>query len=334
MASTQDCSVGIGVESTYGTGVTPTRWLEFVEESFDWNKQVKQGMGLRVGSRVARSARRVVPAADGGGDLTVEAASKGMGLLWQACLGTGTSTLVSASTYQQVFTLGDTPPCLTIQKGIVEAGGTVDPHTFTGCVVDSWEFTFGNADIATLKATFDARDLTTATAYAAPSYPTAPVNLFHFGGGALYTGTLTAPTATTLGSAVTPVANVRGGSIAVSNNIRNDRFNLGGAGRKSKPLPGLRAISGKLDAEYDSVTFRDAVLNETPMSLVLTFTGAALSTGNETLQVIVPEVKFDGELPKANGTDLVMQSMSFTGLDNLTAAQPIWVVARTADTAL
>src|SRR4051794_14356687 len=135
MASTQDCSVGIGVESTYKTGVTPTRWYEFVSETFDWRKSIKQGQGLRVGARVDRSGRRVVPTADGGGDLVLECASKGMGLLWQAALGTGASTLVSGSVQQQLFTLGDAPASLTIQKGLVEAGGTVDPYTFLGCMV-------------------------------------------------------------------------------------------------------------------------------------------------------------------------------------------------------
>jgi hypothetical protein len=86
--------------------------------------------------------------------------------------------------------------------------------------------------------------------------------------------------------------------------------------------------------EYTNATFRDAVLNETPMSLVLTFTGAALTTGTETLQVVLPEVKFDNQLPQTNGTDLIVQSMNFAVLDNLTAAQPIWVVTRTSDTAL
>ncbi len=34
MTTPQDCSVGLGVESVYGTGVTPTRWFEFLDESF------------------------------------------------------------------------------------------------------------------------------------------------------------------------------------------------------------------------------------------------------------------------------------------------------------
>lgn len=333
MATAQDVSLGFGTESTYKTGVTPTRWPEFTDESINWDKSIKQGVGLRVGGRVARSARRVVTSAQGSGDFTMEATSKGMGLLWSYALGTGTSTLVSGSTYQQVITLGDTPSSFTMQKGQVRVDGTVDPYTFLGCMVGSWQFTFPNDDIATLQLSIDAGDVTTATSYTAPSYVSSP-SLFHFAGGAISTGTLTAPTTTALASAATPLASVRSGSVSCNNNL-SSRFNFGGLGRKDKPTVGLREISGSIDVEYANTTFRDAVLNDSPMSLVLTFqTPTALSTGVETLQVVLPEVKFDNQLPQTNGTDLVVQSMNFAVLDNLTAAQPIWIVHRTADTAL
>lgn len=333
MATFQDASLGLVGESTYKTFVAPTRFYEHTEESLTWEKNAVQGQGLRVGSRVARSGRRVVTSGQGGGDFTVEAISKGMGLLWQACLGTGASTLVSGATYQQVFTLGDTPQSLTIQKGIPQVGGSVDAISFTGCMVTDWELTFGNTEIASLKVSVDAGDYSTAQTYAAPSYPSSPT-LFGFQGATLSTGTLTSPTSTALASSVTSVANVRSGSVSVNNNLADDRFNIGGAGRKSKPTVGLREITGSLEVEYDSSTWRDAFLADTPLSLVLTYSAGALSSGNETLQVVLPEIKFDGDLPQANGTDLITVSMPFTVLDNLTAAQPIWVVTRTADTAL
>ncbi len=338
MTTTQDCSIGVATESTFKTGVTPTRWVEFTDENLAWNKNVKQGKGLRVASRVARSARRVVPSASGGGDFTVEATSKGLGLLWQYIMGANTYTLVSGSTYQGVYTLGDAVTPFTLQKGVphVNSDGTltVDPQTFSGCTVTQAEIAFPNADIVTVKATVDAADLTTATSYTAPSYPSAPT-LFHFANGTVSTGTLTAPTTTALASAVTAVADIRGGSVMVNHNPALDKgLNLGSAGRHGQPTVGLRQITGKLDVEYDSVAFRDAVLAETPMSLVLTWTGGALSTGVETLQVVLPEIKFNSEIPKTNGTDLIVQSMDFECLDNLTAAQPIWIVTRSSDTAI
>ena len=327
MTTPQDCSVGLGVESVYGTAVARTRWFEFLDESFNFVKNVKQGVGLRVGSRVARSGRRVVASAEGSGDLTIEAVTKGLGLLWQLGLGYGTSTLVSAGLYQQVFTLGDAMPSATIQKGIPRADGTVDAYTFTGCMVESLTIDCPNADNVKVKTSWNAKDMTTATAYTAPSYATGP-SVFTFAHGAVYSGALTAPTATALGSAATPVASIRSGSITIKHNLKTDRYNCGGGGRKEKPFAGVREISGSMVAEYADTAFRDAIVNDTSMTLVKTFT-----SGADVLQVVIPDVRFDGDTVKAS-LDLAMQELKWTGLDGLTAAQPIWIVCRTADTAL
>jgi Phage tail tube protein len=338
VVTSQDASVGISaVEAAYKTNTTASRWFEYIDESFDWKKNTKQGKGLRVGGRVARSARRAYVAGSGAGDMSMECTSKGMGLLWQACLGTGVSTNVSGATYQQLFTLGDNPGSVSVQKGLpyVNSDGsfTVAPHTFLGGMVDTWELDCPNADIATLKTTWDFGDITTATSYAAPSYPTAP-NLFHFANGSITTGTLTSPTTTVMGSGATTVADIRSVTITVNNNLTKNRFNYGGAGRESKPTIGLRTISVKFDAEFDSIAYRDAILNETPMNFIVNFTGGALSTGTEQLQVVIPELKLDSPMPATNGTDLIIQSLTGEGLDNLTASQPIWVASRTSDSAL
>jgi len=334
MTSSQDASIGISVpESVYGTPVVTTRWYEHIDESQDYRKNVKQGAGLRTGRRIPAAGRRTVPTADGGGDFSMECTSKGMGLLWQWAVGAGVSTLVSTGVYQHNFTDADAPGSTTLQKGLPRLDGTVDAYTFTGAMCSQWELDFPQSDIVKAKFTVDAKDVLTATAYAAPSYVATP-NLFHFAGGTISTGAFTAPTTTTLATGATALADVHGGSIQVNNNPKIDRYNLGGAGRKSKPSMGLGAVTGKLDVEYDSVTFRDAVMSDTPMSLVLNWTAGALTTGFETLSVAVPEIKFDSQLPITNGTDLIVQSMSFQGLDNLVAALPYYLSMRTADTAL
>lgn len=333
MASTQDASIGVEQETTYKTGVTPTRWVEYVDEDLDWDKNPKVGKGLRVGGRVARSARRVVPTAAGAGGVTYELTSKGLGKHFDSGFGASTVTLVGGSTWQHVFTLGDTPKSQTVQKGLPEAGGTVDAYTFLGAMIAQMDFAFPNSDIGTVKFTYDIGDIATATGYAAPSYPTSP-SLFHFANWSVSTGVLTAPTTTTLAAMATPITDFRDASVSINNNLRTDRYNGGGGGRKSKPLPGLREISGSCTVEYDSTTFRDAVLGDTPMGLLFQYTGGALTTGVETIQLVLPEVKFDKELAKTNGTDLITQSMAFSVLDNLTAAQPVWLVIRTSDAAL
>ncbi len=337
MAALQDASVGSAVESTYGTPVTVTRWYEFVDESFDYEKTVKQGQGIRVGSKVARSGRRAITQTQAKGDLTVEMTSKGLGTLLQTCFGAGASTLVSGSTYQQNFTLGTgaTPPSMTVQKGLVRADGTVDPYTYNGGVVDSFEIDCPHGDIAKLKASFIFRDMLTATAYASPSYVTTP-SLFHFAQGAITIGgSVTAPTTNALATGGTAVANVRDFNVKVDNKLTAERFVYGGAGKMSSPTYGLRDIGGKMTVEYTDQVLANAYIADTPLALSLTFTSTeALSTGVATLQIILPEIKLNGEIPKANGTDLITLGVDFDVLDNLTASQPIWVVLRTADTAL
>ncbi len=337
MTSVQDASVGISVaESTYGTAVVTTRWYEFLSETLDYRKNVKQGAGIRVGGRIARDGRRNVTTHDGGGDVVMECASKGMGLWWQLNVGGGTSTLVSGATYQQNFVDSDTPGSVTLQKGLPEAGGTVDAYTLPGSMVTQWELDFTQGDIVTLKSTIDAQDVVSSIGYAAPSYPAEPVNLYQFAGGSIYTGAFTAPTTNMMAIGATALANVQGGTIICNNNLKVDRNNLNSAGKKRKPTNGLGAISGTLSVEYDSTAFRDAVIADTPMALVLTYTAGALGVGLETLQVAIPCVRFEGTLPLSNGTDLIVQALKFTGTDNLTDANRggIYVSARTADAAL
>lgn len=334
MANPQDVSIGIAKETTYKTGVTPTRWFEFTGETLDWQKGVVQGQGLRVGSYLDRSSRRVVPSAQGSGGWTMEAISRGMGVLWEAALGANTSTIVSGSTYQQVATFGALPS-YTIQKCTVEAGGTADPVTFLGSVMASWQLDFPNANLVTFQPTWDIGDIDTVTSYTTPSaYPPATASLFHHANLTISSGTLTAPTTTALASGSSTLANVRGGSISGNNNLIADRFNAGGAGRKAKPIASRREVTGSLSVEYDSTTMRAAMLAETPMHLTLTWTGEALSTGTATLQFVLPEIKLDGPLPQSGGPELVVTDYNFTALDNLTAAQGIWIVTRTADSAV
>jgi len=54
----------------------------------------------------------------------------------------------------------------------------------------------------------------------------------------------------------------------------------------------------------------------------------------ETLQIVIPHLVPETEIVKSNGADLIIQNITMTGLSNLSSAQPMWIVARTSDTAL
>lgn len=332
MANLQDCSINIKPETVYKTAVTPDRAYEFTDESLKWVPNIVQGQGLRVGSYMPRSGRRVVPTGDGEGDVTFEVMSKAFGYLWNACVGNGVSTLVGGSTFQQNYTWAKIPASLTIQKSSIRADGTVDPFTFKGCMVTQFVITFANSGLVTLQVSFDIGDYDTSTGFASLTYATTP-NLFHFSSLAFASGTFTAPTTIIMPSAATPLTNVRSLTITGNRNPVDDRFNAVATGRKDQPIGTQFDVTGSMDVEYTSVTQRDAFLNQTAQSLVATVTAGALSTGLETLCVAIPEMKIDdGGVPEANGTGLIVMTETFTALDNLSAAQGFYLSTRTADT--
>jgi len=342
VATLVDHSYGMAPEVTYNTPVTVTRHVEaLVSSAHDWDPNVLQGAGLRVGSRFARSGRRLGAIGKGKVTVDVEAVAKGLGLLLEQAVGTATSTLVSASTYQQLFTpvpvSGSYNKSCTWQVGVVKTDGNVDAYTYAGCTARGLEIDCPEGGIATVKADFDARSVATATGYVAPSYPTAPVNLFTFASGTATTaGTLTVPTTTALGSVAGGTATaVRSFTLNVDNGIDDSRWVLGG---RNQPTTGMRKGTLKLGVEYDATTgttLRDAMINQTAFPVVLTLTGGALSSGNETLQICLPAVMIDlGAFPDPKDDKVVVTEVQCSVLDNLTAAQALYIAVRTADTAL
>lgn len=332
MATPYDCSINVGKEVTYGTAVAGTTAYEFVSEGFDYKPNRVQGQGLRVSSRIARSGRRVETTKQAEGSLEVEATTKGMARLLEAAVGAGTSTLVSGSTYQHNYIFSDTPPAVTVQKSVPRVDGTIDAYTFAGAMVNQWTLDVANDDIAKFSFDFDIRSLDTARAFDALTYPTTP-SLYHFGQAAITIGgAVTVPTSTAIATGGTAATDVRDFSLQVNNNLAVDRFNYGASGLKAKPTVGLREVTGKFTAEYAATTYRTAYVADSDLAITVTLTSTeALSTGFATLQVVLPIVRLESAVPVANNGDLVTVEHSFTVLDGLVAAQPLYVVLRTSD---
>ena len=305
--------LGIATESTFGTGVTVSRFYEFNTESTQYNKKISEGMGLRAGGLLPRAQRRVVTTFDAAGDLEIDLPTKGLGLLLAHAM--GSFPTVSSGTY--TFTLGDVyGKSFTTQVGVPQYGGTVTPKTLTGCKVSSFELAVNAGAIATGKFTLDAANLVTSTALATASY-SASTGLFHFAQGAI-----------TIDGA--SVANIKDFSISVDNTIKNDRYNLGAAGAKSEQLiNGFRKVTGKITAEFTDTTLLAKFLADTSAAIALTFTGP---TGFG-LSITVSAAKFDADTPKVGGPGVVDLSMTFTAYDNGTDA-PLTIVYTTTDSTL
>src|SRR3954471_21679370 len=343
MSTQLDCSIGVSpAESSYGTITTPTKFVEFTDESLDWDPTFPEGMGLRAGSRITRASRTSSTPIKQQvtGDFTVPATSKTMGWMFKAALGAVTTTQRGVTgVFQQNHTMVTTDflESYTIQKGLPLLGGATQAHTFAGMMCSSLEIACPNADIATIKPTWNGQKVDTATGYASPSYAT-PVELLHFGGGAITIGgSPSAPTTTALATGGTSVANIRDFTITIDNGLDDAGFNFSSAaaGKRSRnPAVGRAPITGQLTAEFDVATYRDAYLSQTNLALVFTLTGfTVIGSGSDVpaLSVYCPLIRLRGELPKAAGGAVITQTMPFQVFDN-ESVTPITVSYVSLDT--
>jgi ferredoxin-NADP reductase len=87
MTTFADCSIGYKQESTYGTGVTVDRFLEFNSEDLDFTPARQTRKGMRVGRRTAISGRKITTTKQAGGPFETDIWTKGLGTLLQGAFG-------------------------------------------------------------------------------------------------------------------------------------------------------------------------------------------------------------------------------------------------------
>lgn len=348
MALTQlDVQLGIKKQADFDTPATVDQFVEVLPDvAFNRQLTTIQSRALRAGSRTPRSARRLVGKDGGSATVPLEAPLKGLGVWLKAALGAVTNTAVPSATgaFQQVHTptTGDPVDVYTLQLGVPALGAAAaSPLTLNAGWCRSIEFDAKAGEILKVTTEWGAKEIVTSTALAAASYP-ASNDLFTYCHGAITLGgTLTKPTTTTLASSTgTPAANVVDFSLKYDQGLSadDDGMTLGGACKVVRPpVLGENAITGTMTVEYSDNVLRDAYMNQTDLALVLDFEHTTtIGTGTPVpayLQIVIPVIRLDGELPKPNGTPIRM-SMGFTGLDGLAAStKPIYVVYRTTDTA-
>jgi hypothetical protein len=233
-----------------------------------------------------------------------------------------------------------------LQKGVPATDATVEPHTFVGGKVVSWEIQCSTGAIAQLILNMDARNelagagnsdplngaIPTLATWALPSTGLG-ASVFHFreatllSGGAptLTTGVVTLPGATAL-------AQVKDITIQHAFTYDTNRVFIGGNGFKSEPIENaMRHIGGSFTAEFQSSqALYNAYAADTTTSLQLTFTGDTVSTSNYLLDIIIPNIKLDGESPKVAGPGVIALQVPFTGSDD-EATTPIQITYQSED---
>jgi hypothetical protein len=300
--------LGIAAESSYGTFVAPTKFIEFTKESLALKKTTAQSAGIAAGRLLALSSRRVLTRKEAGGSFDIEVTNKGMGLLLQTLMGTTVTPVQQGATtaYLQTHTLASVAgKSLTIQKGVPLTSGTVTDKTFVGCKIISGEFACGVGEMLTSTFEIDGKDCDESQTLAAASYSS--MSPFHFGQMAVKTGAFGSEAA---------LDGIRKVSCKIERPQDVERFYAGQASLKKEPIENDQVkITGSLETDYTATTLDDLHTSDGATSLVWEFVGPLIAaTFFETFRITLPAVKLDEGPPVVDGFGVVKPTFNYTAL--------------------
>jgi hypothetical protein len=320
--------LGLAESSTFGTYQVPTRFVEFVEESLEYQIERVESPGLRANNRVLRTDRYAPGQKRVEGSITLEPATKGFGLVLKHALGSASITTPSGATNARLHahTLGDIfGTSLTVQVGRPDSSGTVQPFSFLGCRADTLSFTSSVDEVLQCEFGLVGQDMTTAEALATATYPTtgsaASYEQFYWTQGVI----------SLAGSAVAVVTDFE---MEINNNLKSDRYFLGGATMSEPILAGMTEITGTITVEFLNLTAYNRFVNNTQVAINAKWTAATAieSTTFPYVEIDIPKARFDGPAdPAVGGPDVLTQELPFKVLNDGTNA-PVTINYMTSDT--
>ena len=290
--------IGIGKETTWGTAVAPTTFLEFTDESIV--KVINPiEPGALVGTRF-KNGLYMTGSIDINGNFSIEVNPDNIGLLLGATLGAETTTQVGTTTaYDHEFTPADTLIPLSIEVGRDVASAASKAFRYSGCEINTLAL---SCDInSILKAEFGilGKDETEETA-ATPSYSTKLPYVYTMG---------------TVKIDSTAVAYVKSVTLNLNNNLYADRYVLNGGQNRTGTQPQSSDITGSLDMEWttDAYVERTKYLAGTDAALELIFTSTEeIESGYPyTLTISIPHFKYKKADANVSGKDVIPFAADF-----------------------
>lgn len=308
-------AVGIAAESTYGTWVAPTRWIEVRNFKMQERPHVTQGTGLAYGRTVDLGSRRTVTWKDAGGSFDYEVLNSGFGLLLNNIMGSNATLTPVGTTSANSLTcnLGvpDNQNYLSMQSLVPNTAGTIFPQSFHGCKFLSAEFSIDMDNPLMCNIAVDSQQLDTTQTAGSPSYTSNTTN-FTFQGMNFKVGAF--------GSEAS-IDGVRKMTCKIERGLYVDRIYMGQAAKSEPITNAVTKISGTADVDLtaaDKSVFWDIFHTQTAVpSIVMQFVGSAIgSTGQfNTVSLNPTDVFIDsGGTPELDGPGQVTATLNWSGL--------------------
>ena len=314
----------IAEEVTYGTFVTPTRSLELVSESMKTSIERIESKGLRAGRRVVG---KWLPGKTASvGDIDLEVNGIGFGMLFKHCFGTDTITGPTDTVkYTHTMSPTDLPVGLSMQIGKPSIDGTVQPFSYAGCRVNTWEMGMKAGELLTLKCGIVAQSEVSASGTIPLAvYSDPAIHLMSFVGAGV-----------TCGGVEVDLTDF---TFKGDNKLDTSRFKLRSAATIKQPLENSwREYMGTLTADFESMVQYNHFLAGDELSVVATFVGALIAGGTTSTYgvTITANCRYDGDTPAVNGPGLLGLTIPVkVSASGATDAGAISLVYSTSDSAI
>lgn len=255
--------VGWKTESTWGTAVTVDTFAPVLSANMTIDEGYMRSEGIRAG-RLTRDPAKL-GAKTIGTSVEMELYNTSLATLLKHYFGTVTTT--GAGPYTHTYTPG-TPlsKSLTVQVGIEDTAGTVQPFTLFGAKIGDWSISANVGELAKTSFEASAKDYTTATAIATASYAAA-----------LDPFTFVQATISANGSAVTSAKSV---TLSGTKGLKTDRRALGSRTILEQLKQDHYDFTTEITADFENLTLFNLIAAGTQVASVLTF-----DNGTQTLTI-------------------------------------------------
>jgi hypothetical protein len=229
------------------------------------------------------------------------------------------------TTFTHTLKAGGNLPSYTIEKGFTDV--TFGYYKELGCKCGELGFGVGPSGLIEAKSTWMAAN---EAAPASTSFDVAPLDNGMRGFDNL------GISSANIKEGGTAAADILSMDFTVNNDLDGDTYLVGGQGYRGSINSGIFSLKGSLKALYQGETaasYLDKARSRTETSLEFTVvrgTGAG-TDGNESLQVILPELNYERKSPPIANTKGVVVELSFTGFyDNATQGTALVMVLKNA----
>lgn len=289
--------IGFAEETTYGTAVAPTKFLEITDDKIKGEQSRIAKPTLRSPSRKfsVRSKRSV------GGSFGIQMPFEGAELMLKHAMGAVSSNLVVAGVYLHTFTFSSNLPTgLTFHanRDATNIGGNA-AFQYTGCQIDSLSLKQNLEDLLLAEVGVIGQDWGN-VAVATPTFPTFKQIDWEM------------VSISTINGVIYPIESLE---LTIKNNLAKDRYKLGSRLRNGLGRAGVREVTGKVVFEFDSLTAVTLFQNLTQVNAQFDFTGPVISGAfNYNLSVVLPRISLRSGEPEVSDAGPIKLEVEFDAL--------------------